>query len=612
LPPCCCSPITPSQDFLATKTLVKSLAKACVQEGAAKDSTTVEIETEGEWPSLFASLVRRFAPEYPSLTTRMLVDAIGKHSPQHGDGPALPPGAAAAAASAEVQEPDKLARICVLADNDMTAYHARVDALRKARVERAAAPPEPESPPEAIGKKRKSSAKALNPDGTPKAKKPKTPKVKKPKTPKKPKPEKEPKDPQLGLYEDELVKKYALARASYGRLPKGVFARLAEEVQLEQNLEGTAAADMPMRKLETTVRVKWLRELRERGEEVPQPPPKKPKPEKEPKDPQLGLYENELVKKYALARASYGRLPKGVFARLAEEVQLEQNLEGTVAADMPMLKLETTVRVKWRRDLRERGEEMPVHPNHALYEEIYQRYCRTKAANEGKLPRGRMEQIVEGVKLEFGMEDVETPRSLKKQLGKRFRKNHPEFDSNGPGVLNVNLLDDEGKKRREMLLNEVTIRYVQEKTAHPHKLADGTLVRIIEQTKREMDITEFEVKQDTIRGRIHRNSFYVRTLKKDSPYDKIDDVLVETLNGWLGQGVSISRAQGLDLANQLLKEWRANHRGDGEAGRKSQTVGHPGWPEDDDEEVLLNAQWWLNFIDRNKDKLVHAEDPTEE
>jgi len=501
---------------------VKSLAKACVQEGAAKDSTTVEIETEGEWPSLFASLVRRFAPEYPSLTTRMLVDAIGKHSPQHGDGPALPPGAAAAAASAEVQEPDKLARICVLADNDMTAYHARVDALRKARVERAAAPPEPESPPEAIGKKRKSSAKALNPDGTPKAKKPKTPKVKKPKT------------------------------------------------------------------------------------------PKKPKPEKEPKDPQLGLYEDELVKKYALARASYGRLPKGVFARLAEEVQLEQNLEGTVAADMPMLKLETTVRVKWRRDLRERGEEMPVHPNHALYEEIYQRYCRTKAANEGKLPRGRMEQIVEGVKLEFGMEDVETPRSLKKQLGKRFRKNHPEFDSNGPGVLNVNLLDDEGKKRREMLLNEVTIRYVQEKTAHPHKLADGTLVRIIEQTKREMDITEFEVKQDTIRGRIHRNSFYVRTLKKDSPYDKIDDVLVETLNGWLGQGVSISRAQGLDLANQLLKEWRANHRGDGEAGRKSQTVGHPGWPEDDDEEVLLNAQWWLNFIDRNKDKLVHAEDPTEE
>ena len=212
-----------------------------------------------------------------------------------------------------------------------------------------------------------------------------------------------------------------------------------------------------------------------------------------------------------------------------------------------------------------------------------------------------MDQIVEGVKAEFGMDDLPRLDNLKMRCQARFTRTHPEFDSNGPGVLKLKTLDAEAKRRRQRLLNEVTERYVRQKEAHPHKLADGTLERIIEAAKADLGITEFEVKKDTIRGRLNRNSFYVRTLGNHSPYDVLDAKLVETINGWLGQGLSVTRAQGLELANRLLKEHQGQKK-DGDDAEDKEGGGA------EEEFIALSAPWWRNFLERNRKKLVCADE----
>ena len=77
--------------------------------------------------------------------------------------------------------------------------------------------------------------------------------------------------------------------------------------------------------------------------------------------------------------------------------------------------------------------------------------------------------------------------SLKQKVQARFTKNHPEFlpDSS----VKIGNLTSEQKSRRQTLLNEVTARYVEMK-ASKKKLPDGTLERIIEETKNDLGIHE--------------------------------------------------------------------------------------------------------------------------
>ena len=78
--------------------------------------------------------------------------------------------------------------------------------------------------------------------------------------------------------------------------------------------------------------------------------------------------------------------------------------------------------------------------------------------------------------------------SLKQKVQARFTKNHPEFSSID-GSVAIGNLTAEQKSRRQTLLNEVTARYVEMK-ASKKKLPDGTLERIIEETKNDLGIHE--------------------------------------------------------------------------------------------------------------------------
>ena len=117
-------------------------------------------------------------------------------------------------------------------------------------------------------------------------------------------------------------------------------------------------------------------------------------------------------------------------------------------------------------------------------------------------------------------------------------------------------------------------------------MADGTLSKIIDECKSDLGIHDFDVPAASIRGRINRKSLHVQKLGGGSQrYDAIDAPLVATINGWSGEGISVTRDQGLDLANQLLR---------GKGMEK----------DDDGNDVVLDAQWWKTFLHRNKKTLV--------
>eukprot|EP00581_Thalassiosira_minuscula_P012120 CAMPEP_0183712084 /NCGR_PEP_ID=MMETSP0737-20130205/7336_1 /TAXON_ID=385413 /ORGANISM="Thalassiosira miniscula, Strain CCMP1093" /LENGTH=573 /DNA_ID=CAMNT_0025940661 /DNA_START=64 /DNA_END=1785 /DNA_ORIENTATION=- len=505
-----------AKNFLAAKTLVRNIAKACAQE---KVSANAETE-DGESDVLFDSLVEEYKDKYPSLTKRMLLDGIVRYNAtintakESSDNAPKQEGADSEAkegedseakdkegeAKGEEQEEDdddeedndelKFGRIIERVDMEMEKYHERVEALKRSR-EKAALEPEPEKKKEKkTPKKRGRKRKADSADGS----------------------------------------------------------------------SGTGGASPKPKKAK----------------------PSKPKKEKEPKDPAEVALLDDIVKRYAVERAKHERLPNGVFEEIVEDAKRENGMEDF---DMPLQALDKKVRFKYNKLMKsEEGEKKPKSRHRTIVDEVYARYSRTKEANGGKLPPGTMDAIIEGVKLEYGLAEVKLS-SLKTRCQARFTKENPEFQSNPPDQIKIGKLSSEDKRRRQVLINEVTSRYVREKEAHPKKLADGTLDRIIEQTKEDLGITEFDVPKASIRGRINRKSHFVQTLGSESPYNAIDEPLVTTINSWLSQGISVTRAQGLDLANRLLKGKRLDHDSNGA-------------------EIVLDAKWWRNFLERNKRKLV--------
>lgn len=131
-------------------------------------------------------------------------------------------------------------------------------------------------------------------------------------------------------------------------------------------------------------------------------------------------------------------------------------------------------------------------------------------------------------------------------------------------------------------MNEVVARYLREKDANPKKLANGSIRRIIEETKKELDIHDFDVPESSIRGRIHRKSHFVT--HENGNRDDIDDSVVETINSWLKSGISVSREQGLTLANQTLAGRNLDKDSNGNT-------------------ITLDAVWWKCFLNRNHHKL---------
>lgn len=99
-----------------------------------------------------------------------------------------------------------------------------------------------------------------------------------------------------------------------------------------------------------------------------------------------------------------------------------------------------------------------------------------------------------------------------------------------------------------------------------------------------LGIHEFEVPKPSIRGRVKRKSLIVENVGSSAPYSIIDKELVTTVNDWLGQGISVTRDQGLEFANQLLKSKKVK-KGD----------------------IVLDAKWWRSFLERNKRKLACAD-----
>lgn len=454
-----------AKNFLEAKTLVKSIAKAC-----AREKVVVTEETDGKSDELVESFVEEYQGKYPSVTKKLIIDAIIRHNALNNE------KASADNDVAEDGDDDndelKFGRIVPIVDAEMNQYHEKIEALKKAR-ELAALQPE-EKP------KKKRKEKDDDPNAPPKKQKP-------------------PPKPKKVLTEKQVQEKFMM---------------------------------------------------------------------------------DEILKRYAAKREHHDRLPNGVLESIVEETKMEHNME---SFDVPVSKIDKKIRRYYNKMTAKSGETRSMTGNRAIVEEVYQRYCRTKEANGGKLPPGTMDSIIEGVKLEYGLSDVRLS-SLKTKVQARFTKENPQFVNCG-GDLKIGKLSAEDKRRRQHLLNEITSRYIQEKERHPKKLADGTLDRIIEDTKIELGITDFEVHKASIRGRINRKSLYVQTLGSESPYDVVDEPLVSTINSWLSQGISVTRAQGLDLANRLLKGKNQDRDSNGL-------------------EIVLDAKWWRNFLERNKRKLV--------
>jgi hypothetical protein len=92
------------------------------------------------------------------------------------------------------------------------------------------------------------------------------------------------------------------------------------------------------------------------------------------------------------------------------------------------------------------------------------------------------------------------------------------------------------------------------------------------------------VPKASIRGRISRKSLVVETQEKKIPSAaSIDDELVTQINDWLGQGISVTRDQGLAFATRLLE------------GKKGAN------------KIVLDSEWWKSFLMRNKSKLICAD-----
>jgi len=554
-----------TNNFLVVKTLVKGIVKACV-----KEQLTIEHENKSV-VGVVDSLIEEYRFKYPTLTKQMIANAMERYRKTQaaaameasgGTAASKPSGGGGGAEStteegggggdAKIKEEDgnagvTLERCIVIVDDEIAEYYEKIEALRRKR-ELAASQPEskPETTPRHKRRKRRKSAEGGgegNVDG------------------------------------------------------------------LEDANNNNAAADNNNNN-------------NDNNNNNNEPPAPRPRGRPRKNTPETALIK-EITERYARERQGSDRLPNGAFETIVEEAKKDFSMEDF---DLSLDKIRK--RVTWnfmhRRD--DGGDTIARKKKTDVFEEVYRRYSRAKVSNEGKLPPGTLVGLIDAVKLEHGVADVKMS-TLEAKVRTRFKKENPGFrsapppsSSGGGGASSsssswdAGKLSEEEKRNRDILVNEITNRYIRRKeevgggSYAPHsKLPDGELDRIIEDTKNDLGMYDFDIPKATIRARVvdhHRKSSSssfpapaaVTTFGQESnssPYDIIDEPLVATINTWLSQGVSVTRAQGLEFANTLLKGTR---------------TGASERMEDEENEVFLDAKWWRNFLDRNKRKLVCSSD----
>ena len=202
----------------------------------------------------------------------------------------------------------------------------------------------------------------------------------------------------------------------------------------------------------------------------------------------LTLMVDDLTERYVKLRKNADRLASGDFEKLVEECKKDHGLEDI---DVPLEKIRK--RVTWNYLRHPEKEISKAHKQKKdLVDEIYLRYTRAKETNGSKLLNSTLISIIEGVKLEFGVSDVNM-KAIASKVQVRFKKEFPDFRSLPEGVCELSKLSEEDKHRRQTLLNEIMRRYVQLKGKGKKRLPDGTMDRIIEQTRNDLGIFDFEV-----------------------------------------------------------------------------------------------------------------------
>ena len=289
------------------------------------------------------------------------------------------------------------------------------------------------------------------------------------------------------------------------------------------------------------------------------------------------LYE-EMTERYYKAKEANEQLPSRELERIIAETKRDMHREDF---DKPYRTVYNEIKKRWmkRGDVGATADGEITKRTKEMYEELYKRYCEMKTSQQ-KLSRCSFAELSKSVKEEFGLPD---DLAIKKnRITYRYRREHPEHKSNPEHVVEIRKLSSEDKKRREKLVNEVLARYLKAKTENPTKLPNGTIEKIIEETKKDLDIHDFDVPASSIRGRIHRKSHFVSHEKSNR--DDIDDQLVETINSWLTKGLKVTREQGLQFANQLFASKNLDKDSNGKP-------------------ITLDAVWWKNFLNRNHHKL---------
>lgn len=294
-------------------------------------------------------------------------------------------------------------------------------------------------------------------------------------------------------------------------------------------------------------------------------------------EPDEALY-SEMTERYYRIKESRENLPSRALEKIIEETKRDMHRDDF---DVPYRIVYSEIKKRWakRSDVGATTEGEKVKRIKDMYEELYKRYCEMKKSQK-KLNTGAFAQLSKSVKQEFGFPDDFAVS--KNRITYRYRREFPDRKSNPDHVIEIRKLSSEDKRRREHLVNEVVARYLKEKDANPKKLANGSIRRIIEETKKELDIHDFDVPESSIRGRIHRKSHFVT--HENGNRDDIDDSVVDTINSWLKSGISVSREQGLALANQTLAGKNLDKDSDGNT-------------------ITLDAVWWKCFLNRNHHKL---------
>ena len=481
-----------AKNFLAEKTLIKSISKACLAVRAAATDTAV-----------IDQLIKKYKDGYSGLTLKKVVDGISRASSsniedvasdkkcsENNNNNSSEPADAESEEVAPEEDGDKALRCIALIDEEMKQYYVKIAEIKAVR--------------------KKKEAKA--------------------------------------------------ARKAKRKREKAAAAAAAKETGTNTS-NTTATTDVAPKK-----RAKKRKRTTKSDKTVDV-------------DPDDALYA-EMTERYYRIKETTEHLPSRALERIIEETKRDMHRDDFT---VPHRTVYSEIKKRWKKrsDLGATAEGEQVKKVKEMYEELYKRYCEMKSTQK-KLSAGAFAALKKSVKEEFGL-----PHDFvinKNRITYRYRRDFPDHKANPDHVIEIRNLSSEDKKRREQLVNEVVARYVREKDANTaKKLPKGTVERIVEECKNDLNIHDFDVPTSSIRGRLHRKSYYVS--HENGNLDDIDGSLVDSINSWLKSGMSVTRDQGLQLANQILAEQNLNKDSNGNM-------------------VTLDAVWWKCFLNRNHHKLI--------